>query len=253
MHYSLNQAVVHLVDSHKIISPRIAVLRLLTKDQGAISIINGYAPTSTATDEEREEFYQLLEDTIQNERTYYKLCGWYLQSIIGHPNTTAIATPARMERQNPASKRRTEKALPSELPDLHVAFIMKLYFRRRPMTPIWTCEKGTAGDTISPKLTAALQYAMSNLNWDDKGYLIDGKRISNLRFADDIVLISDNTVEMEEMVNELDMIGQKIGLEMNMSKTKMMVNHWCDAGTVKSGRDVLALKEWIPTCIWEES
>ncbi|KAK6035531.1 hypothetical protein COOONC_26964 [Cooperia oncophora] len=74
---------------------------------------------------------------------------------------------------------------------------------------------------------------MSNLNWDDKGYLIDGKRISNLRFADDIVLISDNTVEMEEMVNELDMIGQKIGLEMNMSKTKMMVNHWCDAGTVK--------------------
>ncbi|KAK6043596.1 hypothetical protein COOONC_18900 [Cooperia oncophora] len=71
--FLINQAVVHLVDSHKIISPRIAVLRLLTKDQGAISIINGYAPTSTATDEEREEFYQLLEDTIQNERTYYKL------------------------------------------------------------------------------------------------------------------------------------------------------------------------------------
>ncbi|KAK6036434.1 hypothetical protein COOONC_26061, partial [Cooperia oncophora] len=70
--FLINQAVVHLVDSHKIISPRIAVLRLLTKDQGAISIINGYAPTSTATDEEREEFYQLLEDTIQNERTYYK-------------------------------------------------------------------------------------------------------------------------------------------------------------------------------------
>ncbi|KAK6055479.1 hypothetical protein COOONC_07017, partial [Cooperia oncophora] len=53
-------------DSHKIhqCTP-IAVLRLLTKDQGAISIINGYAPTSTATDEEREEFYQLLEDTIR--------------------------------------------------------------------------------------------------------------------------------------------------------------------------------------------
>ncbi|KAK6057131.1 hypothetical protein COOONC_05354, partial [Cooperia oncophora] len=69
--FLVNQAVVHLVDSHKIVSPRIAVLRLLTKNQGAISIINGYAPTSTATDEEREEFYQLLEDTIQNERTYY--------------------------------------------------------------------------------------------------------------------------------------------------------------------------------------
>ncbi|VDP18639.1 unnamed protein product [Heligmosomoides polygyrus] len=29
--------------------------------------------------------------------------------------------------------------------------------------------------------------------WDDKGYFVDGKRISNLRFADDIVLISTST------------------------------------------------------------
>ncbi|KAK6035405.1 hypothetical protein COOONC_27090, partial [Cooperia oncophora] len=63
--FLVNQAVVHLVDSHKIVSPRIAVLRLLTKNQGTISIINGYAPTSAATDEEREEFYQLLEDTFR--------------------------------------------------------------------------------------------------------------------------------------------------------------------------------------------
>ncbi|KAK6048704.1 endonuclease/exonuclease/phosphatase family protein, partial [Cooperia oncophora] len=81
--FLINQAVVHLVDSHKIISPRIAVLRLLTKDQGAISIINGYAPTSTATDEEREEFYQLLEDTIQNERTYYKYVVGDFNALIG--------------------------------------------------------------------------------------------------------------------------------------------------------------------------
>ncbi|KAK6060533.1 hypothetical protein COOONC_01811 [Cooperia oncophora] len=58
-------------------------LRLLTKDQGAISIINGYAPTSTATDEEREEFYQLLEDTIQNERTYYKYVVGDFNALIG--------------------------------------------------------------------------------------------------------------------------------------------------------------------------
>ncbi|VDP08695.1 unnamed protein product [Heligmosomoides polygyrus] len=53
--FLVNSTVHHLVDSYKIIGPR-AVLRLETKDQGTISIINGYAPTSVATDEEKEEF-----------------------------------------------------------------------------------------------------------------------------------------------------------------------------------------------------
>ncbi|WKY01332.1 hypothetical protein Q1695_015382 [Nippostrongylus brasiliensis] len=87
-------------------------------------------------------------------------------------------------------------------------------------------EKGVRqGDTISAKLfTAALQDAMKNLDWDAKGYPVDGKRISNLRFADDIVLISNSTAEAEEMLSELNMAGRKIGLDMNMSKTQFMVN-----------------------------
>ncbi|KIH61284.1 hypothetical protein ANCDUO_08448 [Ancylostoma duodenale] len=69
-------------------------------------------------------------------------------------------------------------------------------------------------------------------DWEDKGYLIDGKKISNLRFADDIVLVANNTAEMETMINEFNVAGLKIGLEMNMSKTQLMVNQWCDAGEV---------------------
>ncbi|KIH60572.1 reverse transcriptase [Ancylostoma duodenale] len=104
-------------------------------------------------------------------------------------------------------------------------------FDRKLEVPI---ERGVRqGDTISPKLfTTALQYAMSQLDWEDKGYLIDGKKISNLRFPDDIVLVANNTAEMETMVNELIVAGLKIGLEMNMSKTQLMVNQWCDAGEV---------------------
>ncbi|WKX90427.1 hypothetical protein Q1695_009352 [Nippostrongylus brasiliensis] len=96
-------------------------------------------------------------------------------------------------------------------------------------------EKGVRqGDTISPKLfTAALQDAMKNLDWDAKGYPVDCKRISNLRFADDIVLISNSTAEAEEMLSELNMADRKIGLDMNMSKTQFMVNQWCDTGLVK--------------------
>ncbi|EYB83495.1 hypothetical protein Y032_0334g2837 [Ancylostoma ceylanicum] len=73
---------------------------------------------------------------------------------------------------------------------------------------------------------------MSELDCEDKGYNIDGKNISNLRFADDIVLIANSTAEMETMVNELNVAGLKIGLEMNMSKTQLMVNQWCQAGEV---------------------
>ncbi|XGW22067.1 hypothetical protein V3C99_004770 [Haemonchus contortus] len=89
------------------------------------------------------------------------------------------------------------------------------------------------GDTISPKLfTAALQYAMLNLDWEERGYSVNGKNVNNLRFADDIVLISSSTAEMEKMVNELNAVSRRIGLEMNMSKTQLMVNQWCDTGTV---------------------
>nr|CDJ90762.1 RNA-directed DNA polymerase (reverse transcriptase) domain containing protein [Haemonchus contortus] len=43
------------------------------------------------------------------------------------------------------------------------------------------------GDTISPKFfTAALQYAMLNLDWEERGYPVNCKKVSNLRFADDI-------------------------------------------------------------------
>ncbi|VDO86304.1 unnamed protein product [Heligmosomoides polygyrus] len=71
--FLVNSTVHHLVDSYKIISPRVAVLRLETKGQGTVSIINGYAPTSTATDEEKEEFYKLFERTVNDEKSYYKV------------------------------------------------------------------------------------------------------------------------------------------------------------------------------------
>ncbi|WKY12107.1 hypothetical protein Q1695_003576 [Nippostrongylus brasiliensis] len=95
-------------------------------------------------------------------------------------------------------------------------------------------EKGVRqGVLISRKLfTAALQDAVENLDWDAKGYPLDGKRISDRRFADDIMLISISA-EAEEMLSELSMAGRKIGLDMNMSKTQLMVNQWCDTGLVK--------------------
>lgn len=85
-------------------------------------------------------------------------------------------------------------------------------------------EKGVRhGDTISPKLlTAALQNVIACLDRDDKGYFIDGKRISNLRLEDDVALIPENITEMGIMINELNIVGTKISLNMSMNKMKVM-------------------------------
>ena len=46
------------------------------------------------------------------------------------------------------------------------------------------------GDTISSKLfTATLESIFRRLNWENKGVKIDGEFLSNLRFADDIIII----------------------------------------------------------------
>ena len=79
------------------------------------------------------------------------------------------------------------------------------------------------GDPISPKLfTAALENVFKRLNWEDKGILIDGIRLNNLRFADDICLLSSDFEELRGMLEDLHQESLRVGLEMNLDKTKIM-------------------------------
>lgn len=81
------------------------------------------------------------------------------------------------------------------------------------------------GDTISPKLfTLALENVFKQLNWENRGLNIDGMHLHHLRFADDIVLISTDLDELNIMLNELNEESRKIGLHMNLNKTKIMSN-----------------------------
>uniref|UniRef100_A0A7I4Y8T5 Reverse transcriptase domain-containing protein n=1 Tax=Haemonchus contortus TaxID=6289 RepID=A0A7I4Y8T5_HAECO len=90
------------------------------------------------------------------------------------------------------------------------------------------------GDTISPKLfTAALQWVMKSLDWDEKGIRVDGRFLSNLRFADDIVLFSSSIAEAETMLAELNKAGKKVGLRINQTKTQFMKNAWANGGQIK--------------------
>ena len=90
------------------------------------------------------------------------------------------------------------------------------------------------GDTISPKLfNAGLEQIFRKLEWDSKGININGERLNHLRFADDIVLISTNGEEIEEMLNQLNKESCKLGMKMNMKKTKVMCNIYATLRKVK--------------------
>lgn len=48
--------------------------------------------------------------------------------------------------------------------------------------------------------------------------------MSNFRFADNIVLLSHDLQELLEMAEELSVKSKKVGLTMNIVKTKIMTN-----------------------------
>ncbi|KAK0425018.1 hypothetical protein QR680_008985 [Steinernema hermaphroditum] len=60
------------------------------------------------------------------------------------------------------------------------------------------------------------------LDWEDFGININGTKLSNLRFADDIALIANTEEELQQMVSELDEASRKSGLRMNREKTKIL-------------------------------
>ncbi|KAK6765055.1 hypothetical protein RB195_025114 [Necator americanus] len=59
--FVVHPSVVHLVDSHEILSPRLAILRLRPLRQKSISIINCYSPTSAADESVLDAFYEELQ------------------------------------------------------------------------------------------------------------------------------------------------------------------------------------------------
>ena len=81
------------------------------------------------------------------------------------------------------------------------------------------------GDPLSPRIfIAVLETIIENLNWKAVGLNINGKHISHLRFADDLVLLSENSEEIEHMICALQQASRQAGLEINFSKTKAMTN-----------------------------
>ena len=65
-------------------------------------------------------------------------------------------------------------------------------------------KRSTTGRYISPKLfTAALETIFRRLTWETRGLKTDGEYISNLRFADDVLICANTPHELQQMLQEL--------------------------------------------------
>lgn len=80
-------------------------------------------------------------------------------------------------------------------------------------------------DTISPEIIhLILKNVSKKINWSKWGIKIDENPLTHLRFADDIILISNKVEEFQEMLKQLKEKSEKVGLKMNLSKTKVMTD-----------------------------
>ena len=67
---------------------------------------------------------------------------------------------------------------------------------------------------------------MRNTGLDEAqaGIKIAGRNINNLRYEDDTTLVAESEEELESLLTKVKEESQKIGLKLNIQKTKIMVS-----------------------------
>ena len=83
------------------------------------------------------------------------------------------------------------------------------------------------GDSLSPKLfNACFEEVFRGLRkeWSTKGINVDGRRLTHLRFADDVVIISHDCRQLQVMLKQLEKRLKTVGLEIHPGKTEAMTN-----------------------------
>ena len=101
-------------------------------------------------------------------------------------------------------------------------------------------------DTISPLLfNAALERIFRRLDWQDRGININGRRLSHLRFADDIALISETREELQLLLEELATESEKDGLKIHEEKTKVMCSEEGAAPLQLHGRSIEVVDQFV--------
>ena len=56
------------------------------------------------------------------------------------------------------------------------------------------------------------------------GIKIAGRSINNLRYADDTTLMAESEEELKSLLMKLEVESEKVGLKLNIQKTKIMAS-----------------------------
>ena len=69
---------------------------------------------------------------------------------------------------------------------------------------------------------------MRNAGLDEAqtGMKISRRNINNLGYADDTTLMAESKEELKSLLMKVKEESQKVGLELNIQKTKTMTNRW---------------------------
>ena len=62
------------------------------------------------------------------------------------------------------------------------------------------------------------------------GIKIVGRNINNLRYADDTTLMAESEEELKTLLMKVKVESEKVGLKLNIQKTKIMANRWGNSG-----------------------
>ncbi|KAG7311162.1 hypothetical protein JYU34_002159 [Plutella xylostella] len=92
--------------------------------------------------------------------------------------------------------------------------------------PTFPLRKGVKqGDPISPLLfNSLLEEVFRSIDWRDRGIKINGINMTSLRFADDIIFVSESSNELQETLSTFQTALASSGLQINETKTKLMTN-----------------------------
>ena len=94
---------------------------------------------------------------------------------------------------------------------------------------------------------------MRNAGLDEAqaGIKIVGRNINNLRYADDITLLAESEEELKSLLMKVKEESEKVGLKLNIQKTKIWSHHFMGNRWGSSGNsDRLYFFGLQNHCIW---
>jgi len=113
-----------------------------------------------------------------------------------------------------------------QLVKVKVAGTLPEWFRVKKGVHQLTITLSVFGCVLSPYLFNILAEMVMRETLDgfQGGLQIGGRMITNLRYADDIILLATSEAELQELVDRLDRISRKYSLLINVDKTKVMAS-----------------------------